>query len=246
MEPNEALVPEADDPRLSQLATRWTLLARAHAADPTAAEAARDEFLPQYCTPIYRYLLGVAGDPDRAEELTQEFALRFVRGDFRQARPDRGRFRDYVKAALRNLVAEWDRRRPPEGTLPPDSRLLVRAPSPERDDDVAFTEAWRKELLNRTWAGLERESAERGQLLYAALRSKADDPNRTAAAIGAMLMDRNGRPVTADAARQLLHRAREKFAALLRAEVAATLPVGGEAAVDAESANLGLLVYCRI
>jgi RNA polymerase sigma-70 factor (ECF subfamily) len=245
MEPGEALVTEADDPHLSQLTTRWTLLAQAHAADPTAAGAARDEFLPRYCAPIYRYLLSIAGDPDRAEELAQEFALRFVRGDFRHARPDRGRFRDYLKAALRHLVVEWDRRRPAEETLPPDSRLPLRTPAPERDDDAAFTESWRKDLLHRTWAGLEQDSAERGQQFYAALRLKADDPARTSATVAELLSAQAGRPVTAEAARQLLHRARDKFASLLRAEVAATLPTEAAAAVDDELADLGLLIYCR-
>jgi DNA-directed RNA polymerase specialized sigma24 family protein len=238
-------VTDADDLRLSQLITRWTLLAQAHAADPATAAAARDAFLPRYAAPVYRYLVGIAGDHDRAEELAQEFALRFVRGDFRHAHPDRGRFRNYVKAALRHLIAEWDRRRPAEDTLPPDSRLLLRTPAPERDDDVAFREAWRKDLLNRTWAGLERDSAERGQLLYAALRLKADDPARTSLAVAGLLAEAHGRPFSADAARQLLHRAREKFAELLRAEVAATVPADDPAAVDDELAELGLLVYCR-
>lgn len=237
---------DADDPRLSRLTTRWTLLAQAHAADPAAATAARQEFLPRYCAPVYRYLFGIVGDADRAEELAQEFALRFVRGDFWHARPDRGRFRDYLKAALRHLIVEWDRHRPaPADTLLPDSRLLLRIPARPTDDDAEFREAWRKDLLNRTWAALEQDSAERGQLLYAALRLKADDPARTSAAVAGLLSEQNGRPLSADAARQLLHRAREKFAALLRAEVAATLPAGDPAAVDDELAELGLLVYCR-
>jgi hypothetical protein len=100
-------------------------------------------------------------------------------------------------------------------------------------------------LLNRTWSALERDSAGRGQLLYEALRLKADDPARGAATVAELLAARHGKPVTADAARQMLHRAREKFAAFLRAEVAATLPPGDAAAVDEELAELGLLVYCK-
>lgn len=235
---------DADAERLSQLTTRWTLLAQAHAADPTAAEAARAEFLPRYGTPVYRYLLGITADADRAEELAQEFAVRFLRGDFRHARPERGRFRDYLKAALRHLVAEWQRRPPPAGTLPPDSRLVARTASGP-NEDAAFQEVWRKDLLNRAWASLASDSAERGQRLYEVLRLKADDPARNSAAVAALLTERHGRPVSADAARQLLHRARTKFAECLRAEVAATLPADDPAAVDEELAELGLLVYCR-
>ena len=237
---------DADDPHLSQLTTRWTLLAQAHAGDPAAAGAARDAFLPRYCVPVYRYLLAIVGDADRAEELAQEFALRFVRGDFRHARPERGRFRDYLKAALRHLVAEWDRRRPAEETLPPESRLLLRTPTSERDDDAAFKEICRKDLLNRAWAGLERDSREHSQPYYSALRLKADDPARTAATLAALLTEQHGRPMSADAVRQILHRAWEKFAAHLRAEVAETLPAEEAGAVDDELADLGLLVYCQV
>src|SRR3712207_7176976 len=44
-----------------------------------------------------------------AEELLQEFAVRFLRGDFRRADPQRGRFRDYVKTALIHLVIDHQR-----------------------------------------------------------------------------------------------------------------------------------------
>ena len=121
-----------------------------------------------------------------------------------------------TSSRLRHLVAEWDRRRPAEETLPPESRLLLRTPSPERDDDAAFKEAWRKDLLNRAWAGLEKESAERGQLLCSALRLKADDPARTSATLATLLAEQHGRPMTAEAVRQILHRARERFAAHYR------------------------------
>ena len=49
-------------------------------------------------------------DPESAAELDQEFALRFIRGDFHRADPSRGRFRDFVKQALRNLMIDYLRR----------------------------------------------------------------------------------------------------------------------------------------
>ena len=54
-----------------------------------------------------------------------------------------------------------------------------------------------------------------------------------------------GRPVTDAAFRQMLHRAREKFADLLLAEVAFSLGTDAGDAVGQELAELGLLVYCR-
>jgi RNA polymerase sigma-70 factor (ECF subfamily) len=44
-----------------------------------------------------RYLLKVTADRDLTDDLTQEFALRVLRGDFRAADPSRRRFRDFFK-----------------------------------------------------------------------------------------------------------------------------------------------------
>lgn len=230
-----------DDVRLSQLKTQWTLLAQSHDADPATARAARDEFLPLYCAPVYRYLVSIVGDADRAADLAQEFALRFVRGNFRHARPGRGRFRDYLKTALRHLVGEWHRRNARADTLPLDDETLTAA----ADDDAAFAAEWRREMLDRAWARLKAESAAKGQLYFEALRLKADEPSRSSADVAALLTERHGRPVSADGARQTLRRARQRFAELLRAEVAATLPDDDPAAVDGELAELGLLVYVQ-
>jgi len=230
------------DTHLSQVLTHWSLLGRAHAADAEAAREARAEFLPRYCAPVYRYLLGIVGNADRAEELAQEFALRFVRGDFRHARPERGRFRDYLKAALRHLVAEV-RRRPALTVEPLPDQVVAPTPAADAADAAEFVRLWRHELINRAWAELEHESNSRGQLLYQALRLKADAPDRSALEVARLLADANRRPVTADSARQFLHRARQRFAALLRQEVAISLPTDDDAAIDEELADLGLLVY---
>lgn len=236
------VVNPADDTHLSQVLTHWSLLGRAHAEDAAAAREARAEFLPRYCAPVYRYLLGIVGNADRAEELAQEFALRFVRGDFRHARPERGRFRDYLKAALRHLVTEVRRRPALQLTSLPD-QVADPTPAADQADGAEFIRLWRNELINRTWAELEHESNSRGQLLYRALRCKADLPSRSATDIAALLAETTRRSITPDAARQYLHRARERFAALLRQEVAISLPTEDAGAIDDELAELGLLAY---
>src|SRR5207253_1471958 len=98
-------------PRLSRIPTRWSEVLEAHAGPADAAAAARHRLLLRYGAAVHRYLLGAVGDPDAADELGQEFAVRFLRGDFRRADPGRGRFRDYLKAALANLVNEHHRAR---------------------------------------------------------------------------------------------------------------------------------------
>lgn len=232
----------SDEERLSQLRTRWSLLAQAHRADdPHAARDAQAELLPRYCAAVYRYVRGAVADAAAADDLCQEFALRFVRGDFRHARPDKGRFRDYLKTALFHLVGEA-RRRPGQRWAPLDSRAAALAVD---DPERGFREAWRRELLNAAWAALEREGDGPRPTAYDVLRRKADATAETSAALAAKLSEEFGRPLTAEAVRQATHRARARFAVLLRAEVAATLPGFDAAAVDAELAELGLLTYCR-
>src|SRR4051812_43279977 len=92
------------DERLSNISTLWTMLLCAHDAPKDRAQSARHALLERYGRAAYRYLLGAVHDSEAAKELAQELAVRFLRGDFHRADPDRGRFRDYLKTALIHLV----------------------------------------------------------------------------------------------------------------------------------------------
>jgi DNA-directed RNA polymerase specialized sigma24 family protein len=233
-------MPDREADRLSQIATRWSLLLQARDSGD-GGHAARGELLLRYHAPVYRYLRALVRDEVEAEELCQEFALRFLRGDFRHADPDRGRFRDYLRVALQHLAGERLRRRPP--ALPLAGDRPDEAPESPAEAD-RFRELWRAELLARTWEALAEQSAARGDQFDEVLRLKSADPARPSEALAEELTRRHGRPVTAAGVRQTLHRAREKFADLLRAAVAASIPTDDPAAIDAELAELGLLVYC--
>jgi hypothetical protein len=108
-----------------------------------------------------------------------------------------------------------------------------------------FQQLWRAELLHIAWTGLAEQSNASGDPYFDILRLKTDEPTRTAEWLAAELSRRHNRTVTAVAARQILHRAREKFAAHLRVAVAASITTHDAAEVNAELAELGLLVYCQ-
>ena len=103
----------ADVPRshLSQIETRWTELFRAHQGPSDAAAEAQAALMLRYAGAVSRYLTRAAGDPHVAEDLAQDFAVRFLRGDFRHADPSKGRFRDFVKRTVLNLMIDDHRRR---------------------------------------------------------------------------------------------------------------------------------------
>src|SRR3954470_16965404 len=96
---------------LSQIATQWSVLYQAHKGDETEAARARQLLMQRYCGAVYRYLLRAVRDPAVAEDLTQEFALRFMQGRFGHVDPEQGRFRNYVKGALFRLVQDHYRAR---------------------------------------------------------------------------------------------------------------------------------------
>lgn len=233
-----------DDGRLSQMATAWSVLFQAHAADGEAALAARRELVGRYGGPVYRYLAAALRDPDAADEAYQEFALRLVRGDFRRADPDRGRFRDFLKTALYHLVVDQRRRKGRAGGPLPADGPAVDPPDPA-DSDAAFTAAWREDLLTRAWAALGEYERGSGRPLHAVLRARADHPDLPSAALAGRLSEALGRAVDAGWVRKWVHHAREKFAELLVAEVWGTLDRPDPRLLADELSELGLLDYCR-
>lgn len=232
----------AENDRLSQIATRWTLLAQAHRDIGDSRHAAFAELLPKYCRAIERYLCRLVGN-DAAEDLTQEFAVRFLRGEFRHADPNRGRFRDYVKSSIIYLALAHRRKRAAQvhiGPMPAEITVTT-----EDADDHAFHDLWRQELLDRAWTEMKRISQDNDDLRYAVLAARAKNPDSTSDQLAERLTEELGRPISAANVRQVVHRARTQFAELLRVEVAATLPGSNEQQVDEELAELGLLKYFR-
>jgi DNA-directed RNA polymerase specialized sigma24 family protein len=226
------------DEHLSQITTQWTMLLRAHATPADAAAAAQHVLLDRYGGAVSRYLLGAVRDDDAAADLAQEFAVRFLRGDFRRADPGRGRFRDYLKTALSHLVTDHRRAR---AAAPRPLPLDAAVPADEADDDAVFLASWRAELLDRTWDAL----AAGHPTEHAVLLVRVSEPDLASAAVAEKAGARLGRPLTAAAARKALQRGHGRFAELLVREVTRSLGEPAPAEVEGELQELDLLRYCR-
>ncbi len=227
------------DQRLSRITTHWTGVIQAHHGTTTSAEGARANLLQCYAGAVYRYLLGAVRDPETAEDLSQEFMVRFLRGDFRRANPERGRFRDYLKTALINLVNDHYRKLK-------DRPLAFEAGLPEpaaslNESGEDFRGIWREEVLERTWEALRDSRAN----YYAVLRLRVDNPEMPAREIAERLTAELGKPTSGDTVRKTLERARVKFADLLVQEVEASMDSPDHAMLKAELKELDLLPYCR-
>ena len=238
--------PTAD--RLSQISTMWTALARAHGAEADPDHRVLAGLIERYHGAAYRYLTAATGDPDVAAELFQEFAVRFLRGDFRRAAPDRGRFRDYLRATLINLA----RRRPgvlrpgPAAAVDPD-QLSGNSADESSAADESFLAHWRESLLDAAWKGLDAAERAGGPPYHTALRARADAPDLPSGALADVLTDRlkPAEPYTDAGVRKLLQRGREALTDLVVAEVAASVPTRDKERLAQELIDLGFYGYCR-
>lgn len=232
--------------RLAEITTCWSAVYQAHQGPAPGVPEARGELLRWYEGAVRRYLLTALRDRDTVDELFQEFALRFCRGDFHRASPEQGRFRDFLSRALMNLVmdhrreqAARRRRQSPQRAEP-----AIEVP-PEEQLAEAFQRSWREELLHRTWDRLAAIPTRTAQQWYTVLRLKAEHPDWRSPQLAEHLSQQEGKPVATTTARQILHRARDRFAELLLEEVARSLAHPTRAQIEEELADLGLLAFCQ-
>src|SRR5262245_46246738 len=83
---------------LEHISTCWPLI-----SDPGL-------FVLRYAQAIQRYLGAMLRDPHAVEEVTQELLTRLLERQIAPEQVQRGRFRDYLKAVVRNAALTYLRR----------------------------------------------------------------------------------------------------------------------------------------
>jgi RNA polymerase sigma-70 factor (ECF subfamily) len=228
--------------RLSGISTSWTVLRQAWAGAPQEAAAAQQLLMERYGGAVRRYLLRIVGDPHAADDLSQEFALGLVQRRFQGADPERGRFRDYVKGILAHLVSHhYQRQKRRPRSLPAGGPEPALEQPPSEELESAFREAWRDQMLSRTWDVL----ADAYPASYTVLRLRTTHPGLSSAKLAERLSEKLGKHLTPEGARQAVHRARERFADLLLEEIARTVEPPTPDALEEELRDQDLLVYCQ-
>lgn len=199
-------------------------------ATPTPrANAALETLCRAYWYPLYAYLRRAGSAHDEAEDLVQGFFARLIeKRDFRAQR-ERGRFRSFLLAALRNFVAnERDRERAlkrggRERLVELDADAGVRFEREARDDDTPeklYERQFALALLDEVTARLadEQRRAKKGaqfERLSAYLSQSSDEVPYSVIAAELKLSD--------GAVRVAVHRLRKRFGELLRLAVADTV-----------------------
>lgn len=236
------MTPPPDPTRLSSITTLWTVLRQANDGTTLEASSARAQMWERYSPAIRRYLQAIVGDPHAAEEITQEFAVLLVAGNFKLADPRLGRFRNYVKTVLRRLVgAHRNRERKQPAPVPPDDGMLADLATSDEQADRILVEKWRDEILSRALQTLGATHPE----FHAVLRFRADHPRMPSREMAEHLTRTLRRTLNAVGVRQMLCRARVRLCELLREEIAQSLEEPTPELINAELGELGLLVYCQ-
>jgi RNA polymerase sigma-70 factor (ECF subfamily) len=226
--------------RLEQITTVWSML-----GDPA-------QFIMRYAPAIQAYFAAIIANRDDAEEAIQEFLLRVTKSGFANATSERGRFRDYLKTAVRNAALAQLRKESARTRRRQSLPVPAMAPTSSTADDETLEQEWvgewRKCVLDRAWRELERYEARHaggGGLPHTTLRLVVEYPDRDSKALAVQATELTGERLNAEGFRQRLSRARRVFARLVLQEVAETLQNPTPDQVEDELVVLGLMDYVR-
>src|SRR4030095_3855501 len=227
--------------------TRWTMVLDAGESQtpPDQALSALSELCRIYWRPIFLFLRRQGSNPDDAQDLTQGFFAHLIESRaYARADPDKGRFRSFLRAALKHFVAHahaHDRRQKRGGGMilaqldtaaiaEADARALAHAWSAER----VYEREWAEPLLRQALDRLAEECALAGKdELFKELNSHLSATSDGAVPYEEMSL-RLGRPITT--LRSDVARPRSRYRAILREEVGGTVADASE--VDAELRQL--------
>jgi RNA polymerase sigma factor (sigma-70 family) len=229
--------------RLEGIATRWSLIREAHSNGlPQSATTARQTLVLRYAQSIRRYVGGMVKNKADADELAQDVVMRLMKGDFAGADPNRGRFRDLLKTAVRNMVHNYWAKSNRRKTADADLSLIGR----EEADDPAWIAEWQANVLRHAWSSLkEFEKKNPNGYAHTLLILRTEFPDATSEELAEKLSLKTKSTVKADAFRQMLRRARLRFAEALVTEIGIGLADPSPDRVAEELASLGLLDYVR-
>jgi len=218
---------------LEDISTHWTQI-----QDPV-------QFVLRYSRAIQAYLLALLKQPHDADDVSQEFVIHFLQRGLAAADPDRGRFRDYLKVAVRRAALAHLRE---QGREPQSASGLehVADSQVESEADSRYRDEWRSCLLDRAWRGIERHVREHPACGFdVALTIAREHPHLNSDERALEASRLLGRPINSSAYRQMLRRARGLLKVLLIQEVSKTLRNPTPAAIEEELADLELLALLR-
>jgi RNA polymerase sigma-70 factor (ECF subfamily) len=211
--------------------TRWTLILHAGQTD-SAARTALAELCQAYWYPLYAFVRRRGHAADDAQDLTQAFFAHVLEHEaIGRATADKGRFRTFLLAALKNYLAnEWDKARAQkrgggETIISLDHAAAEERyrhePSHDLTPERLFERRWALTLLDQVLAKLQQEYHADGKAeLFEALKPALVGGGDSYALLAARLGRSEG------AMKVAAHRLRQSYRALIRREIAETVADG--------------------
>lgn len=210
--------------------TRWSVVLRAKDVSSRDQMQAMESLCRDYWYPLYYYARRQGKPVHDAQDLVQGFFARLLEKHYLDSvEAEKGRFRSFLLAAFTNYLCDMHRA---AGTqkrgggvahlsideLDAENRYALE-PADHRSPDRAFEKRWAEAVLARSLAKLRAEFDGSGKqqrfdaLKPFLLRDKESSYEQTGAALG----------MSVAAVRSAIHRLRERFHALFRAEITHTV-----------------------
>lgn len=224
--------------------TQWSLVVAARDGTGTEARRAMEHLCRIYWPPLYAFVRHQGHDPDEARDLTQAYFTELLEKEFlADVDADRGRFRSFLFASMRNFLShQRDRERALKRggdavTLSLDmaaaEQSYARHVTPDTTPEEVFEYRWAMTVLSRALDRL-REDAARGdtERQFEVLR-----PYLTSFEVHAPYRDAASElGISEGAVKVAVHRLRRRFGRCLREELSDTVADPGE--VDDELRHL--------
>jgi RNA polymerase sigma-70 factor (ECF subfamily) len=216
--------------------TRWSVVLAAQRDSTPQAREALTQLCERYWHPLYAYLRRSGHGVDEAQDLTQAFFARILeKRTFREADPERGRFRSFLLASLKNFAANERERAHTKkrgGPIPPlsfefetaEERYQIDPPDDETPETV-FDKRWALTLLENVLERLRAEMAKSKQdnrFEQLKLFLTGEKAGVGYAELGTQLGMSEG------AVKVAVHRLRRRFRDLVREEIAQTVSSADE------------------
>ena len=221
--------------------TRWSVIVSAQGEGGDAQEALAN-LCRAYWYPLYAFVRRQGFSTHDAQDLTQEFFARLLaKGWLDGVDRERGRFRSWLLASMKHFLAkEWrDAHREKRGggaifeTSNPDEAesRYAREPANLATAEQLYDRRWALDILERGLARLQAEFASAGKAAqFAALKFCLTGEKVALREVAGQLGSSEG------AVKVAVHRLRERYGELIRAEIAET--VAGPEQVEAELREL--------
>ncbi len=212
--------------------TLWTVVLHAGRDEPAQARAALAQLCQAYWYPLYSFVRHRGYSPHDAQDLTQAFFAHLLeKRGLGRVDPERGRFRTFLLAALKNFLANDHNRSHARkrggGEMivsldqeAGESRFRLE-PGHEMTPERHYERQWAVTLLNQVLESLREEHRAEGKgALFEELKAVLTGGAGAYAEMAARLGKSEG------AIKVAVHRLRHRYRELIRARIAETVEEG--------------------